>query len=131
MSFFSLIVFLTNSFSEVLKIVDLDILLNLELIAENENLRFSLVQIQVKLLVYVQYLNEHMKESSIENIINVGNLIRDNFIDIEILSGSDNFAKIEKFTDECIIKIVNQALADLMRPVSQNEYFKIRGDMVT
>lgn len=72
-----------------------------------------------------------MKESSIENIINVGNLIRKNFIDIEILSGSDNFAKIEKFTDECIIKIVNQALADLMRPVSQNEYFKIRGDMVT
>lgn len=105
----------------------------LNLLAENENLRFLFVQSQLKLLVCVRYLDEYMKECSIENIPNVGNLIRDNFINIEILSlvtGSDNFAKIEKFTDKCIVEIVNQALAALMRPAAQAEYTKIRNVLV-
>lgn len=105
----------------------------LNLLVSNQNLKLILTRRGLKILIFIRDLIDYIVKTSIENIPNVGNLIRENLFNIEILSliiGSDNFAKIEKFTDKCIVEIVNQALNALSRPVSQYEYFKIRGALV-
>jgi hypothetical protein len=105
----------------------------LKLLAANEDSRILLAQRDLKILVDLPDIMSFIRESSIENIPKMGNLIRHDFFTIDILSAIENpcsFSKIEKFSSKSIVEIVNQRLRVMTRPVSQVEYFKIRNALV-
>jgi hypothetical protein len=105
----------------------------LKLLAANENSRILLAQRDLKILVDLLVLLSFIRESSIENIPNIGNLISPDLFNIDTLSFIENpcsFSKIEKFSGKSIFEIVYQALRALERPATPAEYFKIRNALV-
>jgi hypothetical protein len=92
-----------------------------------------LAQRDLKILVGLPDLISFIRETSIENIPKMGNLISPIFFCADILSfieNSSNFVKIEKFSGKSIFEIVYQALKALERPATPAEYFKIRNALV-
>lgn len=103
------------------------------LLAANENLRRLAARLEYKILMQKPDFLDFIKESSLENIPKIKDLLINPFLDLDILSNINdpsNFVKIEKFTDSSLIDIVNQALNNLQRPLNTSDYFGIRTALI-